>query len=483
MSGSAYDAIIVGSGPNGLTAAARLAMAGYSVCVFENANEFGGGTRTSRDAMDGYALDTCSSVHPFGAASPAFRALGLEDHGLEWLHAPIALAHPLDGGRAAVLDRDHSATTGSLASDGARWRRRFGFIERHWDALVGELFAPVLRIPSAPFALARFGVSALRPATKLSASFDGEAAQALFAGLAAHSALPLDRLQTSGAGLMLGAAVGTVGWPVAAGGSDAIARSLASVITSNGGEIITGHRVRSLGELPSARALLFDTSPRGLADICADALPKRYLRRLLKFRHGAGAFKIDYALREPIAWTAAACRSAGTLHLGGSMLEIAAAEAIVASGSIAERPYVLVGQSSLADASRAPAGRHCAWAYCHVPQGVDLRDSGDVIRETIESQIERFAPGFRDVVIERRILGPSEFEAHNSNLHGGDFGGGAADGMQLLFRPTGVPSLDPYRTPAPHVYICSASTPPGAGVHGMCGWNAAGSALRHSLGG
>ena len=476
-----FDAVIVGAGPNGLTAAARLAVSGHSVCVFENSNEIGGGTVTDTSVWPGYLLDHCSSVHPFGAASPAFRALQLTQRGLEFLHAPTALVHPLDGARAAVLDRDSRRTVESLGVDGRRWQRRFDAIARDWEKLVTATFAPVVRVPPHPFALARFGLQGLRPAVKLASSFDGDAAQALFAGLAAHSAVPLERLQTSGAGLMLGAAAGVVGWPVARGGSQAIADALARVITDHGGTIVTGHGVTSLSELPAASATLFDVSPRILVDICGDALDARYRQRLLRFRHGAGAFKVDYALREPIPWSARAGRTAGTLHLGGTMLEIAAAEAAVAAGQIAQRPYVLVGQPSVADPSRAPQGRHTAWAYCHVPQGIDLREHRTDLVANLEAQIERFAPGFGEVVEARRVLGPAELEAHNPNLHGGDFSGGAPDGMQLLFRPTGRPSLDPYRTPIDGVYLCSASTPPGPGVHGMCGWNAAGSALRNSL--
>ena len=476
-----FDAVVVGAGPNGLTAAARLAAAGHSVCVFENGNEIGGATRTDAEVWPGYLIDHCSSVHPFGVASPAFRALALTERGLEFLHPPTALAHPLDNARAAVLDRDVQRTVESLGVDGRRWQRRFDRIARDWEKLVTATFAPVVRMPQHPLALARFGMQGLRPAVKVASSFDGDAARALFAGLAAHSGVPLERLQTSGAGLMLGAAAAVVGWPVARGGSQAIANALATVITDHGGAIVTGHRVTSLAELPSAVATLFDVSPKILSDICGDQLNARYRQRLLKFRHGVGAFKVDYALREPIPWAAQQCRSAGTLHLGGTMLEIAAAEAAVGAGQIAERPYVLVGQPTVADPSRAPQGRHTVWAYCHVPQGIDLGEHREELIANLESQIERFAPGFADVVEARRVLGPNELEADNPNLHGGDFSGGAPDGMQLLFRPTGRPSLDPYRTPIDGVYLCSSSTPPGAGVHGMCGWNAAGSALRNSL--
>jgi phytoene dehydrogenase-like protein len=475
-----YEAVVVGAGPNGLTAAARIARAGRRVLVLEAAARIGGGVASDVDALDGVVRDVCSSVHPFGAASPAFRELGLDRHGLEWLHAPIALAHPLEGRGAAVLDRDLDASAATLGADAARWKRRFGRLARHWDALVDSFFAPLWPVPRRPLAAARFGASAIQPATRLAANFDGDAAPALFAGVAAHTAIPLERLGTSGPGLLLGAAGVAVGWPVARGGSQAIADALAAIVREGGGEIVTGNRVTALEQLPPAGAVLFDVSPRQLVDLAGDRLPGRYRSALLRFRPGAGACKIDYALREPVPWADPACRTAATVHLGGTLLEIAAAEQLVARGVVPERPFVLCGQPSVADPSRAPDGRHAFWAYCHVPQSVDFTGAAlDDAVASIEAQIEAAAPGFKDVVAARAVLGPVELERHNANLHGGDFSAGALDLRQLLFRP--VARRDPYRTPIDGVYLCSASTPPGPGAHGMCGWHAAGRAFAQSL--
>jgi phytoene dehydrogenase-like protein len=476
-----YDAVVVGAGPNGLTAAARLSRAGRRVVVIEAEPRIGGGVASDTEALDGVVRDVCSSVHPLGALSPAFAALELDRVGLEWLHPPVALAHPLASGDAAVLDRDLDRTVASLGADGARWRRRFGRLARQWEAIAEAVFAPMWPVPRRPLATLRFGAAAIQPATRLASTFDGEPARALFVGMAAHAALPLERLGTSASGLLLGAAAGAGGWPVARGGSQHIADALAGVVAQGGGEILTGTRVQSLDTLPSSSAVLLDVSPRALVDIAGDRLPDQYRRSLLRFRPGAGACKVDYALSEPVPWTASACRDAGTVHLGGTMLEIASSEQLVARGVVPERPFVLCGQPSVADASRAPAGRHAFWAYCHVPQSIDF--SGPALAEAvdaIEAQIEAAAPGFRDVVVARSVLGPVELEAHNANLHGGDFSGGALDLRQLLFRP--VRNRDPYRTPIADLYLCSASTAPGPGAHGMCGWNAAASALEHSLG-
>lgn len=488
-----FDAVVIGSGPNGLTAAARIARAGHRVLVLESANEIGGGTRSAALTLDGFVHDVCSSVHPFGAASPAFAALGLTDAGLVWKHPAVPIAHPLDGGRAVWLERARGAAVSDavpsnalgdtldmqLGVDARRWRRRVGPVERSFSDLIDEVFRPILHVPAHPISLARFGLAALRPATKYASGFDTDLGAALFAGLAAHSAVSLDAPQTAGLGLILGAAARTVGWPCAEGGSSSIAAALARIITDHGGEIATGHRVRAVADIPHARATLLDLSPKQFADIYRDELPSKYMRNLLRFRHGPGVVKIDYALSGPVPWTALECRAAGTVHVGGTMLEIAAAEASVAAGGLAERPFLICGQSTVADPSRAPNDHHTLWAYTHVPQGIDVESAADGIVASIEKQLERFAPGFRDVVMARHVMTPGMFEAHNPNLHGGDIAGGAMNGRQLLFRP--MVKADPYRTPADHVYMCSASTPPGPGVHGMCGWNAAASALRHSL--
>jgi phytoene dehydrogenase-like protein len=476
---SEYDAVVVGAGPNGLTAAARIASAGRKVLVIEAAPTVGGGVSSDTDALAGVVRDVCSSVHPFGAVSPAYAALDLAGHGLEWVHPPHALAHPLGGDRAAVLDRDIDVTAATLGVDGARWRRQFSSLARRWDAITAAVFAPMLPVPHRPLAAARFGVQALQAATRWSARFDGDAAPALFAGLAAHAALPLERLATSAGALLLGASAGVGGWPFARGGSQRIADALVAVITEHGGEIVTGTRVADLGSLPPSRAVLADVSPRRLVDL-APGLPERYRRALLAFRPGAGACKLDYVLREPVPWTAPACGQAGTVHLGGSLLDIAAAEQLVARGVVPERPFVLCGQPSVADPTRAPAGRHAFWAYCHVPQGVDYSGAArDDAIAAIEAQIEAAAPGFRDIVERRAVLGPVELEHHDANLHGGDFSAGALDLRQLIARP--VARRDPYRTPFDNLYLCSASTPPGPGAHGLNGWHAAASALTHSL--
>jgi phytoene dehydrogenase-like protein len=474
VSGNSVDAIVVGSGPNGLVAAVTLARAGRSVLVLEGEETVGGGSRSAELTLPGFVHDVCSAIHPLGAGSPVMQSLDLTEHGLRWLQPEVALAHPLDGGRAGVVERDVARTALALGLDAAAWRRHIGSQAARWDDLAPMLTRPVPQVPRHPLTLARFGIPALAPANWLGRRwFAGQEARALFAGCAAHAFLPLSHALTASFGLVLLASAHAVGWPVAEGGSQHIADALVSVLRAHGGEIETGRRVTSLASLPASRAVLFDVSPRQVAAIAGDRLPHRFRRRLERFRHGPGSFKVDYALSGPVPWTNEACRRAGTVHVGGAADEVARAETDVAAGRHPERPFVLVAQQSVVDPSRAPAGQHTLWAYCHVPNGstVDMSTA-------IDRQIERFAPGFRDLVLARHVAGPAWFEAHDAAFIGGDIAGGANNGLQLLFRPV---FGRPYRTPDPAILLCSASTPPGGGVHGMCGFHAAQTALRGVL--
>ncbi len=469
-----YDAVVVGAGPNGLAAATTIAQAGRSVLVIEAAPTVGGGTRSAELTLPGFVHDVCSAIHPLGAASPYLSTLPLARHGLRWLEPEVPLAHPLDGGGAALL---HSAddTAVALGEDVAAYRRWIGALVPRWDQLAPMITGPLVSLPRHPLVLARFGLPALGKASTFARrAFKTEEARALFAGCAAHAFLPLDHLLTTSFGLVLMAAGNAVGWPVAAGGSQAIADALAAYLQELGGEIRTGEAVTALDQLPESRAVLFDLSPSLVAAIAGDELPASYRGRLDRFRHGPAAFKIDYALAGPVPWTYEPARRAGTVHTCGTAAEVEASEAATASGQHAERPLVLVAQQSLVDPSRAPAGQHTLWAYCHVPNGSTID-----MTERIEAQIERFAPGFRDLVLARHVAGPSWFEAYNANYVGGDIAGGSHQAMQLIFRPT--VRLRPYRTPNPRLFLCSASTPPGAGVHGMCGHHAANAALQTAL--
>lgn len=469
-----WDAVVVGAGPNGLVAAVTIAEAGRSVLVLEAADAIGGGTRSAELTLPGYVHDVCSTIHTFTAVSPAFASMDLARHGLELVHPEVPLAHPLDGGRAGVLHRSLQETAAGLGEDADRYRGLFGPLLRNWDRIVGHILGPVVRVPRHPLALARFGLSALPPASLLRRRFETAEAAALFGGCAAHAFLPLDRPLTSSFGTVLLLGAHAAGWPVARGGSQAIADALAARLAELGGMIETGRRVRSLADLPQHRVALFDTTPGQLASIAGDDLPAGYCRRLQRFRHGPAAFKVDYALDAPVPWTNEACRAAGTVHVGGTFEEVAAAEADVAAGRMPERPFVLVAQQTLFDPSRAPEGKQTLWVYAHVPHAYD----GDAT-EAIERQIERFAPGFRDVVLARHVTRPADFEELNPNHVGGDITGGSHDGLQLLLRP--VARLQPYATPNPRIFLCSSSTPPGAGVHGMCGHHAALRALAGPL--
>jgi phytoene dehydrogenase-like protein len=472
MAEGGHDAIVVGSGPNGLAAAVTLARAGRSVLVLEAAETIGGGCRTRELTLPGFRHDVCSAFHPLASTSPFFRDLPLAEHGLELVHPPAPLAHPLDGGTAAVLERSVDGTAAGLGDDGAAWRRLYEPLVAHADTLVAETLAPIRPFTRHPVVLSRFGLLAVRSATGLARKrFQGEHARGLFAGIAAHSILPLERSPTASFGLLLGMMAHAANWPVARGGSQAIADALGSYLTSLGGEIRTSTPVDSVDDLPAAGAVLLDVSPRDLVRLAGHRLPDRFKRSLARYRHGPGAFKVDWALDGPIPWQAPECARAGTVHVGGTLDEIADAERAPFEGAHAERPFVLVGQQSLFDDSRAPAGKHTAWAYCHVPNGSDVD-----MTERIEAQLERFAPGFGSTVLARNVMAPGDLEAYNPNYVGGDIVGGQHTLRQLVFRPAVRPF--PYRTPARGLYLCSSSTPPGGGVHGMCGYLAAKAALR-----
>ncbi|HZP48735.1 MAG TPA: NAD(P)/FAD-dependent oxidoreductase [Vicinamibacterales bacterium] len=466
------DAVVVGSGPNGLAAAIVLARAGRSVTVYEAQPAIGGGVRSGELTRPGFTHDLCSAVHPFAVASPFFRTLPLGEYGLEWIQPPLPLAHPFDDGTAAVVARSIDVTASALGPDAGAYRALFTPIAKDWPRLESAILGP-LRMPRHPFALARFGIDALRSAASLARrTFSGRDARALVAGIAAHGMLPLDRRPSGGIALVLAAMAHVAGWPIPRGGAQAIADAMAAYLRSLGGAVVTGARIDSIDDLPPARAVLCDLSPRPFLRLAGHRLPAGYRRRLERFRYGMGAFKVDWALDAPIPWRAPACARAATVHVGGTFDEIAASERDAWSGRISDRPFVLLTQPSLFDATRAPAGKHTAWAYCHVPHGstVDMLDR-------IEAQIERFAPGFRGRVLARAVTTPADLERRNANLVGGDIAMGVTDLAQLFARPT----WRRYSTPLRGVYLCSASTPPGVGVHGMCGYWAAQRALHETL--
>ena len=467
-----YDAIIVGSGPNGLAAAITLAESGQKVLVLEAKDTIGGGTRTAEITLPGFHHDICSAIHPLGVASPFCRNLPLTDYGLEWIYPPAALAHPLDDGRAAILTRSLEESSDSMGLDGRAYQRLMAPLVDSWQEILGDILGPLPLPPRHPFSLTRFGLQAIRSARGLAESrFRDDTAQALFAGLAGHGMLPLEEATTASIALVLGMLAHAVGWPIPKGGSQAITSAMAAYLGSMGGEIITDNEVTSLNDLPDTKAVLLDVTPQQILKICAERLPARYRQQLSAYRYGPGVCKVDYALSGPIPWSAADCAQAGTVHLGGTLEEISLSERAVWHGEHPDKPLVLLAQQSLFDDSRAPEGQHTAWAYCHVPHGSAMDMSNQ-----ITAQIERFAPGFCDLILAKHVYTATEMQSYNPNYIGGDINGGVQDWRQLFTRP--VARWSPYTTPVKGLYICSSSTPPGGGVHGMCGYHSARAVIR-----
>ncbi len=466
MRNERYDAVVIGSGPNGLTAGICLAQAGLSVLIVEAADEIGGGMRSAELTLPGFTHDICSTIHPLAIASPIFKTFPLEKYGLEFIQPSASLAHPLDDGTAVLLKTSIEETAENLGDDAENYKKMVEHLVRNWDKLAPDILAP-LRIPNHPFLLAGFGLKAFRSARGLTESyFSTERAKALFAGNAAHSMLSLEDSPSAAFGLVLLLSAHSVGWGFPIGGSQKLADALAKYFVSLGGKIQTGNRVENIDDLPESRTILLDITPKQIIKIAGHRLPDSYKKRLENYKYGAGVFKMDFALSDPVPWKAKECFEAGTVHLGGTFDQIAEAESCVANGNIAEKPYVLLAQTSLFDKTRTPNSKHTAWAYCHVPNGstVDMT-------EKIEDQIERFAPGFRDCILAKSIKTPQDLENYNPNYIGGDINGGAGNLAQLFTRP--VAKINPYAIPAKGLYICSSSTPPGGGVHGMCGYHAA----------
>lgn len=465
-----YDAVVVGSGPNGFAAAIALAQHGAKVLILEGKATIGGGMRSAELTLPGFIHDVCSAIHTLAVASPFLKTLPLSDHGLRWIAPPAEVAHPLDGEESTLVWRSVEQTAAELGVDEAAYRQFYGWQARHADAIFSDFLGPFPLIPRHPLLMARFGINALLPAHMLAKlRFRGERARALFAGMASHAIMPLDDVTTAAFGMMLALTAHASGWVFAQGGAQRLADALASYFRSLGGEIVTDHMVVSLKELPPSRAIFLDVTPRQIVAMAGDMLPPRYRQKLIGYRYGSGVYKMDFALSAPIPWRSTRTAQAATVHIGGTLEEFVESEREVGHGQHPERPFVLLTQPTLFDPTRAPEGKHVAWAYCHVPHGstVDMSDR-------IEAQIERFAPGFRETILAKNSLTTDQMEGHNPNYIGGDINGGIQDWRQLFTRP--MLRLNPYSTPLDNLYICSSSTPPGGGVHGMSGYHAARSA-------
>ncbi len=465
-----YDAIVIGAGPNGLSAAIHLARQGLSVCIFETSSQIGGGARSEQLTLPNFIHDVCSAVHPMGFISPFFKTLPLQEYGLEWIEPPLALAHPFDNEPAAFLSKSIQQTAENLGQDKQAYLDLINPFVNRGETLLAEILKPI-RISRHPFLMARFGFAAMRSASDFANSkFKTDRAKALFCGCSAHAVVSLNKIATASFGISLVIVAHLVGWPIVKGGSQKIIDCLEKYFRSLGGEIEAGTKVESLNSLPASKVILMALTPRQVATIAADQLPQKFRDRLLKFRYGPGIFKIDWALDGPSPWKDPACSQSATLHLGSTFDEILQSESNAWNGKISAKPFVILAQPSLFDSTRAPAGKHTGWAYCHVPHGSDVDRT-----ETIENQVERFAPGFKNLILARHTFNSTQLHQHNENIIGGDIGGGANDFMQIIARP--VLKWDPYSTPNPRIFICSSSTPPGGGVHGMCGYNAANSVL------